>query len=101
MIYNNLKLELFRESFQNFILTDIDSRRALLLEMKSKRSGSWSNLKFPFIMIVVSLFIFLFITQQDVFNDVTAWLATAAASIPVLMRVFSGFSPFGKKTTEK
>jgi len=100
LVNNNLRLRFFRKSFQNFILTNISREQSLQLELDSKRSGNWSNLKFPFIMIILSLFIFLFVTQQDLFNDLTGWLATAAASIPVLMRVFGGFTTlnlFGKK----
>jgi len=100
LLNNNLRLRFFRKSFQNFILTNISREQSLQLELDSKRSGNWSNLKFPFIMIILSLFIFLFVTQQDLFNDLTGWLATAAASIPVLMRVFGGFTTlnlFGKK----
>ncbi len=96
--YKNMQLELFNSSFNNFVLTNIDREESLQIEHESKKSGNWSNLQLPIIMIIFALFAFLFITQQDVFNDIIAWLGTAMISLPLLLRSLSSLSilKFGK-----
>ncbi len=96
--YKNMQLELFNKSFNNFVLTNIDREESLQIEHDSKKSGNWSNLQLPIIMIIFALFAFLFITQQDVFNSIVAWLGTAIISLPLLLRSLSSLSSlkFGK-----
>ena len=93
--YENLRLTLFNKSFRNFVLTNIDKKESLRIEFESKRSGNWSNLQLPIIMVIFTLFAFLFVTQQDIFNDIFAWMGTALISLPLLLRVVGSLS-FGK-----
>lgn len=99
--YENCQLELFNDSFKNFILTNIDKEESLRIERETKQSGNWSNLQLPFIMVIIALFAFLFITQQDIFNDIIAWLGTAAISLPLLLRTFASVTSFKFGSTPK
>jgi hypothetical protein len=92
--YENMQLKLFNESFNNFVLTNVDREESLQIEHESKKSGNWSNLQLPFIMVIFALFAFLFITQQDAFNDIIAWLGTALVSLPLLIKTFASLSSF-------
>jgi len=92
--YDNLQLKLFNDSFQNFVLTNIDKEESLRIERDAKRSGNWSNLQLPFIMVIFALFAFLFVTQQEIFNDIIAWLGTALISLPLLLRAVAGVTSF-------
>jgi hypothetical protein len=51
-------------------------------------------------MIIIALFVFLLLTQQDKINSIFGWIATSMASLPILMRVLAGvtglFSGKGK-----
>lgn len=92
--YDNLQLKLFNDSFKNFVLTNIDKEESLRIERDAKRSGNWSNLQLPFIMVIFALFAFLFITEQEIFNDIIAWLGTALISLPLLLRAVAGVTSF-------
>ena len=92
--YENMQLKLFNESFNNFVLTNVDREESLQIEHESKKSGNWSNLQLPFIMVIFALFAFLFVTQQDTFNDIIAWLGTALVSLPLLIKTFASLSSF-------
>ena len=89
-----MQLKLFNESFNNFVLTNVDREESLQIEHESKKSGNWSNLQLPFIMVIFALFAFLFVTQQDTFNDIIAWLGTALVSLPLLIKTFASLSSF-------
>lgn len=100
LVYSELRLKIFDDSFSNFILSNIDRNESLQIELKAKQSGNWSNLRFPIMMVVFAIFIFLFITQQDKLNAMVGWVATSVASLPILMRVITGVSSLisGKST---
>jgi hypothetical protein len=98
LTYKNLRLELFSSSFQNFILSNIDRTESLHIELEAKRNGNWANLRLPLLMIIIALFVFLLLTQQDKINSIFGWIATSMASLPILMRVLSGVTGiFGSK----
>jgi hypothetical protein len=101
LTYDNCQVKIFNDSFKNFILTNIDKEESLLIERETKRSGNWSNLQLPFIMVIIALFAFLFITQQDIFNDIIAWFGTAMVSLPLLLRTFASLSSFKSGSAPK
>ena len=86
------RVQLFSDSFQNFVLTLIDSDEVLDIEKKARMSGKWSNYQFPIILVIFALLIFLFITQQEVFNYLIGWFTAALGSIPILTRALAGLS---------
>lgn len=98
LTYKNLRLDLFSASFKNFILTNIDRTESLHIELEAKRNGNWANLRLPLLMIIMALFVFLLLTQQDKVNSIFGWIATSLASLPILMRVLAGVTGiFGSK----
>ncbi|MCF8369760.1 MAG: hypothetical protein K9G76_12040 [Bacteroidales bacterium] len=92
LTYKKLRLQFFSHSFKSFILTNIDRDESLLIELQARHSGNWSNLRLPLMMIILALFIFLVMTQQDKVNAVLGWIATSVASLPILIKVLSGFT---------
>jgi len=100
LTYRNGTLELFNKSFANFVLTIVDKERSFDYDTDAKRSGSWSNLKLPLLMIIGAILAFIFLTQQKLFNDLFGWFTAALALIPVITKILSSFSIFsggGKK----
>ena len=94
MIHKHDRLRLFNHSFQNFVLSVISPRQALEIERASKMEGGWSNLQLPIIMIIFGMLLFLFISQQDIFNYLIGWVTAALGSIPILTRALGGLSTF-------
>lgn len=94
LTYRNGTLELFNKSFANFVLTIVDKERSFDFDTDAKRSGSWSNLKLPFLMIIGAILAFIFLTQQKLFNDLFGWFTAAVALIPVITKMLSSFSFF-------
>ena len=102
LIMQNNRVELFNLSFENFVLTIIDRQESLEYETEAKKTGNWSNLRFPLILIITTVFLFLFVTQQEMFKDMLGWIAALVATLPLLIRVLVGFSGFrfGKETSD-
>ena len=85
---------MFNQSFENFVLTIIEKQESLEYEFEARKSGTWSNLRYPILLIIATLFIFLFVTQEDVFKDIMGWLAALLATIPLISRLIIGFAGF-------
>jgi len=94
LTYRNGTLELFNKSFANFVLTIVDKERSFNYDSDAKRSGSWSNLKMPFLMIIGAILVFIFLTQQKLFSDLFGWFTAAIALIPVITKILSSFTIF-------
>jgi hypothetical protein len=97
LIHTNGRLKLFNKSFANFVLTIIDKEQALEFERDAKRTGSWANLKLPLIIVIAAVLMFMFLSQQEVFNQLIGWFTAAIALLPVLTRFMVTFSGFSKK----
>ena len=95
LIYESGMLQLFNNSFANFVLSIIRSDETLEIEKASKKTGTWSNLKWPFYTIVVGVILFLLMTQQDLFNDLLGWITAALALLPLLSKFIISYSLFG------
>jgi uncharacterized membrane protein YhdT len=97
LILKNGRLRLFSKSFTNFVLTIIDKEQALEFERDAKRTGSWANLKLPLIIVIAAVVVFMFLSQQEVFNQLIGWFTAAIALLPIITRFMITFSGFSKK----
>jgi hypothetical protein len=79
-------------SFKNFILTEVKSGSAILDDKIRSEGSLWHSFKLPFYIVIASVVIFIFYTQQDTFNKMTTFLTTFAALIPLLLKLFGFMS---------
>jgi len=74
------------ESFRQFVLTRIEKREIMIDRGGQDPAHSWNRFQLPVILVVVAVSVFLFTTQRDAFNNLTAWLGAAASAIAILLR---------------
>ncbi len=89
--YKHGRMQLFNVSFANFVLTIIGKKQSLMYEHDAIKTGSWSNLKMPLFIIIAAAIAFLFLTQQQVFSELTGWLTAAVAVLPVITKLLVTF----------
>lgn len=92
MVHKDGRLKLFNHSFQNFVLSVISPKHALEIEHDAKMEGGWANSQLPIIMVIFGLLLFLFVSQQDIFNYLIGWVTAALGSIPILTRGLAGLA---------
>lgn len=90
LIYYQESLMLMNESFRNFILSTIKETESLAMEKELRRSGNWSLYSSIFLILLVSLIVFVSLSQKEIISQFVALLAGLATAIPYLLR-FSGF----------
>ncbi len=86
LIYEN-RFRMMNESFRNFVLSEVSADDALELERKVKETGSWNYFRTPVVIILITIALFIFITQEETYNNIIAFITTFAAGIPILFRL--------------
>jgi hypothetical protein len=86
LVYEN-RFKMMSESFRNFVLSEVSADDALELEQKVKETGSWNYFKTPVIIILITIAMFIAITQEETFNSIIAFITTFAAGIPIILRL--------------
>lgn len=87
-------LELMNHSFRNFVLTVVNEREALMMELKIKREGTWNRIRVPITLILLAFGIFIFYFQADWFDQSLGLLTAMAAIIPAFNSVFERLAAF-------
>jgi hypothetical protein len=86
LVYEN-RFRMMNESFRNFVLSEVSADDALELERKVKETGSWNYFKTPVVITLITIAMFIFITQEETFNSIIAFITTFAAGIPIIFRL--------------
>jgi hypothetical protein len=97
VIYNQ-RIRLVGYSFRQFIISRrlTDEEKQLFAEMQS--GASWKNLRTIVLVIIMSVFVFLFLTQQEVSTRIIALVTSLSAILPFLLKFgSSGFAGGGEK----
>lgn len=90
-------LRLFNKGFRNFILTAIGNTEAMKIKNRIQDNGNWSKLKAPLMIVLVAILTFLLASQQEAYSKLITYVATLAAAIPTILKVFSFFDKSSQK----
>jgi len=80
-------ISLMNESFRRFVLKVFQPEDVLAEQAKSV----WNTIKLPLILLIVTMLIFLFMTQKEFLNDTIAIITTFVAIIPAAIKVLGIF----------
>jgi hypothetical protein len=90
LVVRDPRLRLMDESFRRFVSSA--AREQDIEGWRQQEGGSaWQVMKAPFLLIVFSVALFLFITQKDVYDSTISFMSAAAAGIAVLFRFLGMF----------
>jgi hypothetical protein len=80
---------LMNETFRQFVLSpDVRSEVAALEEQST---GAWDVIRWPFLIVVITVLCFFFATQQELSKTVLGVLTAAATVVPTVVKVASVF----------
>lgn len=89
LIVREPSLRIMNESFRRFVLTK--SHPDQIVAWRKGATSSWDTLKGPLLMGLMGVALFIFITQQDVFNSTVTLLSTFTGMLPVLFKLIGLF----------
>ncbi len=84
---NEFKLDVFSPGFALFIQHGVSTQEILGIEQMSKKKGSWGQIRFALILLIVALLYFLYTLNPNIFNALAgavSILATVTGAISQL-----------------
>ena len=92
VIYDQ-RIRLISYSFREFILSreNTDKEKKLLVKMKSR--GSWDFIRFIAVVVIIAVFIFLFLTRQEVSAKIIGLLTSLSVVLPLIFKLGSSTAP--------
>jgi hypothetical protein len=88
LIFKDPSLRLMSEAFRRFVLSSRCRAEVASLEGEAEPS-TWDRLRAPLALGAVSVGIFLFVTQREVFDSTLTTVAGVTAAVPTLFRLAS------------
>ena len=88
LIYMDPGPSLMNESFRRFVR---DAELPAVFDLWTQQEGKspWSRLRTPIIVAVIGIFLFLFATQPQLFNQSLAFTTAIAAIVPTFVKIVS------------
>ena len=83
----NDRLVLMNKSFRLFILNSLGNKEIAGMNEQIKRKGGWVKIRFPLILVIFSLIVFIFLSQQNTITNLNAILASFAALVGIFLNL--------------
>lgn len=89
LIRKNPNFGFVNETFRRFLLSRIPA--AEVAEMEEKSISAWDAVRLPFLITLMAVSAFFFLTQRELFTTTVAVITALAGGIPSLVRVVGMF----------
>jgi len=86
LVFDDYKVKPFSLSFRNFVLAQKDTEQMQGILKKNSIGGVWRSLRVPILLIAGVISIFFVLTQNEVAQDLTAFISSLVAIIPLLIQ---------------
>jgi hypothetical protein len=84
------------ESFRRFVMFRIPAAEAAAIELRS--SSAWDAVRLPFLITLLAVSAFFFLTQRELFTTTIAVITALAGGIPAIVRVAGLFERQPERT---
>ena len=88
------EVKIFSASFRVYILKQKNSEELLQLKSDLRRESTWQTFRVPFLIIILGTALFIFITQEQTFQRITALLTGVTTVFTLLMKFLTDGSSF-------
>jgi hypothetical protein len=89
LFFADRRLSLVAPSFRQFILDQKGDQAVSTLMKKAEAEDSWGHFKTPLLVVMAAIGMFIFITQDAVYQKITGLFASISSLLPLLPSLFS------------
>ena len=93
LIVRDPAIRIINESFRLFILSMGADKALATCEKEAKSSSNWEVLKVPLTIGLLSVAVFLLLTQRELYNSALPFITGLAAGLPSFLKLVSLFQP--------
>lgn len=91
LIVRDPDIHLLNESFRRFVKSEKATQIVAEFEKEARKDSLWHIIKVPLLVVLVSVVLFLFITQRDLYTSSLAIMTAITTAIPAFFKVLSLF----------
>lgn len=91
LIVRDPDIHLMNESFRQFAKSERASQVVAEFEKEAAKGSLWQIIKAPLLVVLISVVLFLFITQRDLYTSSLAIMTAITTAIPAFFKVLSLF----------
>jgi len=91
LIVRDEDVHLLNDSFRQFVTCPERMQFVAELEEHAKRVSPWQTLKFPILVVLVAITVFLFVTQRELYTSSLAIVTAITTIIPAFFKVLTIF----------
>ncbi len=86
---NDGQLHFITHSFHNFILNQSGNKVIVAQLKKAREQGSWQTIRMPLFLILAAAGIFVFLTQDAIYQKITGLLTSITSLVPLISQFFN------------
>lgn len=88
-IVMNEEVKLFSASFRSFVLLQIQNPEITRLQKEFQQGSSWQTFRIPLLMVLLMVAAFIFFTQEQTFQKISALVAGVSTIFSLVLKYFS------------
>jgi hypothetical protein len=85
----NEEVKLFSASFRSFVLLQIQNPEMTRLQKEFQQGSSWQTFRIPLLMVLLIVAAFIFFTQEQTFQKISALVAGVSTIFSLVLKYFS------------
>ena len=87
-IVNDDEIKIFSPSFRAYVFDKKNTAEIYQLQKKFQLNSSWQSFRTPLLIVLLGIALFVFFTQQDTFQKLTAIVAGVTSVLSLLLKFF-------------
>ena len=87
-IIHDYEVKLFSPSFRAYVLEKKNSPEMYQMQKKFQQNSSWQSFRTPVLIILLGIAMFIFFTQEQTFQKLTAIVAGVSSVLSLLLKFF-------------
>jgi hypothetical protein len=100
LIVQHEEVRIFSVSFRAYVLQQKNSEEMLKVKTELRQQSAWQSFRVPLLIIILGVALFIFTTQEQTFEKITALLTGVTTVFTLLMKFFTdGSNIFSSKKT--
>ena len=93
VFFDDLRLSVMTLSFQEYVLQQKDDKDLTTYHASTIKENTWKKMRTPLLILLTAVGIFIFVTQDAIYQKITGLLTTLTSLLPLLSNMFK---PAGK-----
>ena len=80
-------------SFQEYVLQMKEDKDVNSLLSNATKTDSWKKIKYPLLILLAAVGIFIFVTQDAIYQKITGLITSLTSLLPLLTNLFNKQTP--------